>query len=416
MNFRRAGAGFLFCLAAALATISQAADGEFYIKKVIPSNGVPIGSKGMTIDYQDIFGLRNVKGTIVQMRTTIGPINMEMLPAAAPLSVTNFLKYVTDGALEFSLVHRVDEGLGIIQGGGYRIAFDLSGNVTGLEVVPTRAPIALEYNLPNVRGTVAMARTDDPNSATSQWFINQHDNTAIFNTSNGGGYAVFARVIGGGMNVVDAIGNLTEVQGNLTVSGAPDGNVSFGSLPVINYNQEQGLGFNNFIVTQPRVVPLFPTLTSNTAALTLSYIVNPPTQKVYAITFAGSKLTIKPRAKAFGAVTIALVAQDNAGASAAIQFTLVAGGPIISKQPTLTHTVKIGGNANLAVTAKSNYQMLFQWYRNGKPLHNSTHVAYSNLPKLALKNIQATQAGTYVVTITNRYGTVVSQAVSLVVK
>lgn len=134
----------------------------------------------------------------VRLATSLGDIVVELDAEKAPKSVANFLQYVKSGHYNGTVFHRVIEGF-MIQGGGF---------TPDLQQKPTRAPIALESRngLKNARGTLAMARTMDPNSATSQFFINVVDNPFLDaeNARDGNGYAVFGRVVEG-MDVVDRI-------------------------------------------------------------------------------------------------------------------------------------------------------------------------------------------------------------------
>jgi peptidyl-prolyl cis-trans isomerase A (cyclophilin A) len=134
----------------------------------------------------------------VKIATSQGDIVIELDRAKAPKSVDNFLQYVKSGHYNGTIFHRVIENF-MIQGGGMKP--DMSEK-------PTRAPIPLESRngLSNVRGTVAMARTMDPNSATAQFFINLKDNDFLDqpNARDGNGYAVFGKVVAG-MDVVDKI-------------------------------------------------------------------------------------------------------------------------------------------------------------------------------------------------------------------
>jgi peptidyl-prolyl cis-trans isomerase A (cyclophilin A) len=130
----------------------------------------------------------------VRLTTSMGDIVLELDKARAPKSVDNFVQYVKAGHYDGTIFHRVIDGF-MVQGGGMKV--DMSEK-------PTRAPIPLEAGngLSNVRGAVAMARTGNPNSATSQFFINVVDNLRL--DSYGGGYAVFGKVAEG-MDVVDKI-------------------------------------------------------------------------------------------------------------------------------------------------------------------------------------------------------------------
>jgi peptidyl-prolyl cis-trans isomerase A (cyclophilin A) len=133
----------------------------------------------------------------VALDTTMGTIVIELAPQSAPKTVANFLEYVTSGQYSNTVFHRVIDGF-MIQAGGY---------TPDLAEKPTRAPIPLESQngLKNERGTVAMARRGDPNSATSQFFINVKDNPNLdYPKPDGNGYAVFGKVVEG-MDVVDKI-------------------------------------------------------------------------------------------------------------------------------------------------------------------------------------------------------------------
>ena len=135
---------------------------------------------------------------VVKLSTSVGDIKVQLDPEKAPKSVANFLAYVKAGHYNGVIFHRVIDGF-MIQTGGY---------TPDLKQKPTKAPIPLEAGngLMNIRGTIAMARTGDPNSATSQFFINVVDNPGLDPgyASDGRGYAVFGYVTEG-MDVVDKI-------------------------------------------------------------------------------------------------------------------------------------------------------------------------------------------------------------------
>lgn len=132
----------------------------------------------------------------VLMVTSMGEITIELDRARAPITVENFLSYVDDGHYNGTIFHRVIPNF-MIQGGGF------TSDGTQKE---TKAPIVLESQngLSNAVGTIAMARTNVPNSATSQFFINVQDNKALDYRPGNPGYAVFGKVISG-MDVVNAI-------------------------------------------------------------------------------------------------------------------------------------------------------------------------------------------------------------------
>ena len=133
----------------------------------------------------------------VKIATSMGDIVVQLDPAKAPKTVENFLAYVADKHYDGTVFHRVMDGF-MIQGGGF---------TADMTQKPTKAPIVLEAGngLKNDTYTIAMARTGDPNSATSQFFINVKNNAMLNATSpQGNGYAVFGKVVSG-MEVVDKI-------------------------------------------------------------------------------------------------------------------------------------------------------------------------------------------------------------------
>ena len=152
---------------------------------------------------------------LVTFETTHGAFTVALEPEAAPETVANFLQYVRDGHFDGTIFHRVIAGF-MIQGGGYD---------EGYAQRPTRAPIENEApGAPgNDRGTIAMARTADPHSATAQFFINVADNDFLNHTgktARGWGYAAFGRVVDG-METVDRIAALPTGRGGPFQSDVP---------------------------------------------------------------------------------------------------------------------------------------------------------------------------------------------------
>jgi cyclophilin family peptidyl-prolyl cis-trans isomerase len=143
----------------------------------------------------------------VVMDTSMGPIELELDRATAPVSVANFLAYAMNGAYDGAIFHRVVPGF-VIQGGGY--SADMADRAKPRGGGQSRdKPIVNEWanGLQNLRGTIGMARDKDPDTATRQWFINLADNARLDTpreVSGNAGYAVFGRVVAG-MDVVDRI-------------------------------------------------------------------------------------------------------------------------------------------------------------------------------------------------------------------
>jgi len=133
---------------------------------------------------------------MIRFETSLGPITIDLFDKDAPLSTQNFLDYVDSGHFDGTVFHRVIPGF-VVQGGGM---------TEDMKQKSTRAPIRNEADngVKNRRGTLSMARTNDPHSATSQFFINLVDNTNLDPGRGGAGYAVFGCVTDG-MSVVDAM-------------------------------------------------------------------------------------------------------------------------------------------------------------------------------------------------------------------
>ena len=155
------------------------------------------------IENDEANNLMENKMTQVTIKTSVGDIQLELNDEKAPITVENFKTIASSGYYEGTIFHRVINGF-MIQGGGLTADMNNKSSGTG--------PIQNEANngLPNDRGTIAMARTMDPHSATSQFFINHKDNSFLNHTgetSQGWGYAVFGKVTEG-MEVVDKIADM----------------------------------------------------------------------------------------------------------------------------------------------------------------------------------------------------------------
>lgn len=170
----------------------------------------------VTIDY--------VTNTVVRFSSVTNTgaaqvYEIELFDAEAPIAVANFLAYSTAGRYTNSFIHRSVNNF-VIQGGGFTIDKGVISNVT------TNAPITGEFNAArgNIKGTISMAHTGDPNSGTSQWFVNVKDNPDLddFATKK---HTVFGRIVGNGQTVVDAINALTEVNLQTATSSSALGEV-----------------------------------------------------------------------------------------------------------------------------------------------------------------------------------------------
>lgn len=272
----------------------------------IPDQSIPIGGS-VSIDLRNHFQVTGITGQVVQVQlvygSTTGTFNMEMLPSAAPVSVSNFLDYVNAGSYTNTLIHRSDQTLGVIQGGGYVVS------PPNINHVATNSPIQLEYNLPNIRGTVSMARTSALNSATSEWFVNTVDNTTNLGQSNGGGYAVFARVTGTGMSVVDNVAALQVYDASGSLGSA------FGQMPLSGYSGTGSLTLSNTVlVTSAKAVPVFPAQAGGSSVVSFGGSNSNP--ETIAATLNGSILTFTGLPGKSGTTTASIIATDTNGNNA----------------------------------------------------------------------------------------------------
>ncbi|MFK7864495.1 MAG: peptidylprolyl isomerase [Pseudohongiellaceae bacterium] len=175
--------------------------------------------------------------TIVNVETGLGNFSIELFDSTAPATVANFLSYVNSGRYNGTFMHRSVPGF-VLQGGGF-IYNESTNQAPPIALDP---PVVNEFGVSNTRGTVAMAKVGgDPDSATSQWFVNLADNGANLDAQNGG-FTVFGRIIDPGMTVVDSIANLPLAN----LGGA------FSAVPLVNFNGT-ALFANNFISVQMSV-------------------------------------------------------------------------------------------------------------------------------------------------------------------
>ena len=165
------------------------------------------------------------KNPVVTMETSLGKVKIELFEKEAPISVKNFLEYTKSGFYGGTIFHRVMPGF-MAQGGGF---------TADRKQKPTSASIKNEAanGLKNDRGTIAMARTSAPDSATSQFFINVANNDMLNRPSpDGAGYAVFGKVVEG-MDVVDKIVSVKTQNANMVFQNLPETPVVIKSVKVV---------------------------------------------------------------------------------------------------------------------------------------------------------------------------------------
>lgn len=187
-----------------------------------------------------IFSSQAAWATVVEVQTVLGNFQVNLFDKKTPATVNNFLGYVNSGAYYSNVVHRSVPDF-VIQAGGFTYNDEFP-----LDQVSKGVAIANEPELSNVRGTIAMAKSaGDPDSATSEWFINLDDNSANLDIQNGG-FSVFGQVLGDGMEVVEAIAAVQtyDAGGALT------------DIPLRDYSddQEELKGENLILITDIVVV------------------------------------------------------------------------------------------------------------------------------------------------------------------
>lgn len=204
--------------------------------------------------------------TVVEVRTNMGNFSVNLFDEDTPETVENFLEYVNSGAYANTVVHRLDPGF-VIQSGG----FSYNGALP-LDTVATGTPVINEPALSNVRGTLAMAKlSGDPDSATSQWFINLDDNSQNLDLQNGG-FTVFGQVIDDGMEIVDNISELPR----FNLGGAAN------TIPLQNFTATDAQNNvepdeNNFVLITDVVVTDATTVTNPDLTPTPNTLLNTPT-------------------------------------------------------------------------------------------------------------------------------------------
>jgi peptidyl-prolyl cis-trans isomerase A (cyclophilin A) len=173
------------------------------------------------------------QATIVRFETSLGDIDVNLFDEYTPETVANFLAYVESGAYSDTFIHRSVRGF-VVQGGGFAYDSDYAEleKIVATPHIETRPPVINEPVLSNQRGTISMAKSAQPNSATSEWFFNVADNSGgqpnLDNQNDG--FTAFGQVIGDGMEVVDEISSLP------VIDMGP--RTAFASLPLVNYTQQ----------------------------------------------------------------------------------------------------------------------------------------------------------------------------------
>ncbi len=288
----------------------------FHLEVVDPQPDLTVaaGSAATTIDLTSRIDNEETD-TVVRMSTNSGDMDIQLFDRQKPITVVNFLNYVRRNAYANTFFHR-SANLGgpdpasaqlIIQGGGYALPVTATGTFNR---IATDAPIELEVQangvIPNTRGTIAMARTSEQNSATSEFFINTTDNTNTLGPENGGGYAVFGELVNDTVGTADAIAALQ-------TGSVPE--TPFSDLPARDTAGDLGAE-NLVVVTGTTVLPDAGTtyaVTSSNPAIVTAAVNN------------GTLSLSAPAGAAAGPAEITVTATQN-GATVTDAFNVTVGG------------------------------------------------------------------------------------------
>jgi cyclophilin family peptidyl-prolyl cis-trans isomerase len=265
-----------------------------------------------SINLNDVFGTEEIDDQVVRFtsQTSNGSRVMDfaLFSSRTPGTRTNFLKYVTDGDYNNSIIHRSMPGF-VIQGGGFYDAPPTDELL--ISSVPTDPAIANEFGVSNTYGTVSMAKLgEDPDSATSQWFVSLGDNSANLDNQNGG-FTVFGRVTKSSMTSAADFGDPFQFP---IWNANPASGGAFGSLPLISsFNPPSPLAGTDFILFETVTTAALPAGQAGTSP-TLTYsVTNSDSSVVSAAINASNELVLTYPTDTAGLSQITVTATDSVG-------------------------------------------------------------------------------------------------------
>lgn len=312
----------------------------------VPAQTLVAGDSLTAVDLATYFA----SDQVVQFDTVKGKFNAELLAKDAPKNVANFLSYLNNGNYLKTLIHRSVSGF-VIQGGGYYL------NGSTITPITAQAAVQNEFKLSNIRGTIAMAKTDaGPNTATSHWFINLADNSASLDTTNGG-YTVFGRVLNDGMTVVDAIAAVPVYDASSTLGA------DFKNLPLLNNSL---VASNLVLVNSIKKMSTFPDASATPSSL--QFTASSSNTAVVSASVVGSTLMLKPVAAGTANVTVRSTNLSSKFTESTVAVT-VAAAPLITTQP-VNKSVQPGDSVTLSAIASGSAAI--QWQRNGNSISGAT--------------------------------------------
>lgn len=283
--------GYLLVQASALGNVPPEVFGA------VPATALRSGEGFHEVDLSGIFRDPDVAGSVVRVSVRIGtttkPVDIALDDAARPITVANFLRYVRDGRYTGSFFHRSVPGF-VVQSGGF--FWNPAGQIAA---VPSYGTILNEPGATNVRGTIAMAKVGgDPNSATSQWFINLADNSLNLDAQNGG-FTVFGHVVGSGMDVIDEVA----------------------ALPIYNAGSAlNAIPLKDVVGTQ--LLRAFTVETSAAEVAALSFTADSASPGLVGAAIVGGKLRLSPNGTGAGSTQVTVHATDLDGATTDAIFSV----------------------------------------------------------------------------------------------
>lgn len=350
-----------------------------------------------TVDLKTHFDLDvEVTRPIAQFDTSEGKINIELLNDSAPLTVTNFLGYVGREDYDGSFFHRLflSTTLNIIQGGGFTLAEDLAPVTIASN--PTDG-VVNEYSSvnANARGTISMAKLGgDPDSATNQWFFNTGDNSETLNENNNGGFAVFGRVMGTGLDVVDALANYDVWSLDQGVDDL------YSRVPLKDYVNGTDFSRSHFAVVESvREIGIYPGDNANGSVLEFS--ATSSNESIARAMIVDSELQVVADGAAVGQAIITVTATDSNGNAVDDEFLVTINSTIAAPYG---RTIAAGESTTLNASAQGVGPFTYEWFKDGVAIADSNSSA-----------LDVTEAGVYTVSIGNASGSTLSAGATVAV-
>ncbi len=381
----------------------------------------------VTLSLDEVFEVSYLEQA-VRVSTTLGTIDMVLYPSLTPETVTNFMKYVNNGDYAGSVFHRVSPGF-VLQGGGYK----LKTSPDVFDEVKRRPSPRNEPGIKNLQWTIAMAKGDDPNSATHDFFINLSDNTTL-DTQNQG-FTVFGR-LADRLDVRTVVNNITAKPGLKAIDGDHPFQIKLNAATVAGTVQGELIPTANNpqpvspvggedrwpvdVATTPSPVNTLTadlatkliTITSIAPTALMSFaIATPPDSAVATASLDATTGIVTFTGVANGNTSVIVRATDIDGRSTSETIPIIVNDlyvlPAITSPPT-SLTTAVGTGATFTVSA-SGTNNAYQWRKGGVAIPGATNIS------LVLSSVTADSAGSFDVVVTNNASSVTSSVATLTV-